>query len=134
MSDEPVKPINLNLADEDAVAHDRSGGADREGRDRARRFGGRRTAADAAAAPVAFPDPRLIVAYFAIIFGFLGIFSIGYLFVPLCLICSIIAMTRGQLSWAFVGMLLGVAGLVSSPILMALLGFGSLSVWLLSPT
>ena len=46
----------------------------------------------------------------------------------------IIAMTRGQLSWAFVGMLLGVAGLILSPILMALLGFGSLSVWLLSPT
>jgi hypothetical protein len=46
----------------------------------------------------------------------------GYIFVPLALICSIITLFLGQISWAFIGLLLTVAGLLTSPVLLGLLG------------
>ncbi|MBT3305704.1 MAG: hypothetical protein HN377_04405 [Alphaproteobacteria bacterium] len=58
----------------------------------------------------------------SIAFGLLGIFSIGYVFVPLAFICSMISLFIGQMSWAFIGLLLAVAGLLTSPVLLAILG------------
>jgi hypothetical protein len=63
----------------------------------------------------------------AIAMGILGIFTKGYIFVPLAFVCSVVALFQGYLSWAFVGLLLAVAGLLTSPILLALIGIG----WLL---
>ena len=57
-------------------------------------------------------------------FGILGIFTKGYIFVPLALICSLIALFMGQISLAFIGLLLSVAGLLTSPVLLAILGVG----------
>ncbi len=65
----------------------------------------------------------------AVAFGILGIFSIGYIFVPLGLICSIISLFLGQIAWAFIGFLLAVAGLLTSPILLAFLGIAWLLPW-----
>ena len=65
----------------------------------------------------------------AIAFGILGIFSIGYVFVPLGFICSIISLFLGQISWAFIGFLLAVAGLLTSPVLLAFLGIAWLLPW-----
>jgi hypothetical protein len=58
----------------------------------------------------------------AVAFGLLGIFSMGYIFVPLALICSLIALFMGQMSWAFIGLLLTVAGFITSPVLLGILG------------
>jgi hypothetical protein len=58
------------------------------------------------------------------VFGILGIFTKGYIFVPLALICSLIALFMGQISLAFIGLLLSVAGLLTSPVLLAILGVG----------
>ncbi len=63
----------------------------------------------------------------AVVFGLLGIFTKGYIFVPLAFICSLVALFLGNVSWAFVGLLLAVAGLLTSPVLLALIGIS----WLL---
>ena len=38
---------------------------------------------------------------------------------PLAFICSLVALFLGHVSWAFVGLLLAVAGLLTSPVLLA---------------
>jgi len=63
----------------------------------------------------------------AIGFGILGIFTKGYIFVPLAFISSAVALFMGNVSWAFVGFLLAVAGLLTSPVLLAMIGIS----WLL---
>lgn len=65
----------------------------------------------------------------AVAFGFLGIFSVGYIFVPLGIVCSIISLFLGQISWAFIGFLLAAAGLLTSPVLLAFLGIAWLLPW-----
>ena len=65
-----------------------------------------------------------VIGAAAIVFGILGIFTKGYIFVPLALICSLIALFMGQISLAFIGLLLSVAGLLTSPVLLAILGVG----------
>ena len=65
----------------------------------------------------------------AVAFGLLGIFTIGYIFVPLGIVCSIISLFLGQIPWAFIGFLLAVAGLLTSPVLLAALGIAWLIPW-----
>ena len=67
-----------------------------------------------------------MVGLFAVVFGFLGIFTIGYVFVPLAFICSVLAMFLGQGIWGLMGILLSVAGFFSSPMLLGLVGLTSL--------
>lgn len=67
-----------------------------------------------------------LVGLFAVVFGFLGIFTIGYVFVPLAFICSVLAMFLGQGIWGLMGILLSVAGFFSSPMLLGLVGLTSL--------
>ena len=71
-----------------------------------------------------------IAGYFATAFGFLGIFSIGYVFVPMAIIASFIALFSGQIIWGVFGLMLSFAGLVTSPFLLAFLGLA----WLASIT
>jgi hypothetical protein len=63
-----------------------------------------------------------VIGAAAIAFGILGIFTKGYIFVPLAMVASLIALFMGQISWAFIGLLLSVAGLLTSPVLLAILG------------
>ena len=65
----------------------------------------------------------------AVAFGILGIFSKGYIFVPLGVVCSILSLFLGQISWAFVGFLLATAGLLTSPVLLSFLGIAWLLPW-----
>ncbi len=67
-----------------------------------------------------------VAGYMAVGFGLLGIFGPAILFAPLGFFFSIIALFRGQGSWAFVGILLTVGGILSSPILMGLIGVGAI--------
>ena len=70
-----------------------------------------------------------IIGAAAVAFGLLGIFTIGYIFVPLGIVCSIISLFLGQISWAFIGFLLAAAGLLTSPVLLAALGIAWLIPW-----
>ena len=70
-----------------------------------------------------------IIGAAAVAFGILGIFTKGYIFVPLGVVCSIISLFLGQISWAFIGFLLAAAGLLTSPVLLAFLGIAWLLPW-----
>ncbi len=70
-----------------------------------------------------------IIGAAAVAFGILGIFTKGYIFVPLGIVCSIISLFLGQISWAFIGFLLAAAGLLTSPVLLAFLGIAWLLPW-----
>lgn len=63
-----------------------------------------------------------IAGYFAIGLALLGIFTTGYIFVPLAFLASVIALFSGQIIWGIFGILLSFAGLLTSPVLLALLG------------
>ncbi len=71
------------------------------------------------------PIPNPVMGWFAVGFGLLGIFTIGYIFVPLCLICSVIALFSRQVVWGFVGLMLAVAGLLTSPKLWLIIGMSA---------
>lgn len=66
------------------------------------------------------PD-QPVMGWFAVGFGLLGIFTIGPVFVPLGFICSVLALFFGQILWGFIGLLLAIMGLITSPILIAAL-------------
>lgn len=70
------------------------------------------------------PPTNPVIGWFAVGFGLLGIFTISYIFVPLSLICSVVALFMRQISWAFIGLLLSVVGFLTSPVLLTLLGIG----------
>ncbi len=67
-----------------------------------------------------------LAGYMAVGFGLLGIFGPAILFTPLGLLFSVIALLRGQGAWAFVGLMLVVGGVLSSPIFMGIIGVGAL--------
>lgn len=73
-----------------------------------------------------------VAGWFAVGFGLLGIFGPGFIFVPLAFIASIISLLMGQFLWAAMGLLLSLAGLVTSPQLWLILGLGFLVHWLRS--
>ncbi len=68
-----------------------------------------------------------VAGYFAVALGLLGIFSIGYVFVPLAFIASLVALFSGQIIWGVFGLLLSFAGLLTSPFLLAFLGLAWLA-------
>ncbi len=69
------------------------------------------------------------MGWFAVGFGFLGIFTFGFVFAPLGILCSIIALFMGQISWGFIGLILNIAGVLTSAILMPLIGLATFVVW-----
>ena len=73
-----------------------------------------------------------IIGWFAVGFGFLGIFTSATIFVPLALICSVVALFMRQMSWAFIGLLLSVMGFLTSPVLLTLLGLSWFASWISS--
>lgn len=83
------------------------------------------------------PANHPIMGYFAVGFGILGIFTHGWIFTPMGLLCSIIALFVGQVTWAVGGLFLSVIGLLTSPILWALIGLGffhkQIAAWLHLP-
>ena len=69
-----------------------------------------------------------LMGYCAVGFGLLGIFTIGFVFMPLGLIFSILALFLGQYAWGVVGLILAVAGFITSPKLWLIVGLGTLYV------
>jgi len=75
------------------------------------------------------PEKKPVIGQFAVVFGFLGIFTIGFIFVPLGFIFSLIALFSGQAMWGFIGLMLNVMGLLTSPKLILMLGMGAFAMW-----
>ncbi|MCH7936568.1 MAG: hypothetical protein IH994_05685 [Proteobacteria bacterium] len=75
------------------------------------------------------PERKPLMGWAAVGFGLLGIFTNGAIFVPLGFLCSVVALFMGQATWAFVGFLLAVIGLLTSPVLLALLGMAALAAY-----
>ena len=70
------------------------------------------------------------VTFKSVLFGLLGIFTYGYVFVPLAIVTSFIALLMGQFIWFALGMMLAVVGFATSPSLWLLVGLGALAAWL----
>jgi len=70
------------------------------------------------------PEQKPYLGYCAVGFGVLGIFGPGFVFVPLGLICSIVALFAGQAMWGILGIVLALFGFITSPKLWLLLGIG----------
>ena len=69
------------------------------------------------------------IGWLAVVFGFLGIFTFGFIFVPLGFLFSVLAFFRGQALGGFVGLLLAVMGLITSPKLLLLIGMAAFDHW-----
>lgn len=80
------------------------------------------------------PETKPVMGWLAVAFGVLGIFTKGYIFVPLAFVCSLVALVLGQGAWAFGGLLLSVVGLLTSPVLLVLLGLGAVAAYFGLPT
>lgn len=74
-------------------------------------------------------ENKPVMGWFAVAFGFLGIFTIGVVFVPLGLLCSILALFFGQIVWGFIGLLLAVMGFITSPQLWVVIGMAAFYQW-----
>ncbi len=72
---------------------------------------------------------RPVMGWIAVACAVLGIVSWGVVFVPLGIVCSIIALFMGQGMWAFIGLALSVVGLLSSPLLLGVLGLGAMAAY-----
>jgi len=75
-------------------------------------------------------DGLPLLGLFAVGFGLLGIFTIGPVFVPLALIFGLAAIFAGQILWGLTAVVLAVAGVLTSPTLMVVLGIGAFAAWL----
>ena len=65
----------------------------------------------------------------SILFGILGIFTLGLLFVPLAFLFAIIALFKRQIALGLVGLILAVIAAITSPSLWAVFGLGALYVY-----
>lgn len=67
-----------------------------------------------------------VAGWCAVGFGIVSIvFGPALLFTPLGLVFSIIAVLSGQAMWGFAGLLLAVGGILTSPMIMGLIGLGA---------
>jgi len=68
------------------------------------------------------------MGYAAVVLGILGI-PFSAIFTVIGIFCSIIAVFLGQFSLGIVGLLLGLAGIVTSPIIMGMIGLSTIVAW-----
>ena len=61
-----------------------------------------------------------------LIFGFVGIFALSIIFSPLAFILGLIGVYKKQYRTGFVAILFAILGVLTSPIIMALIGIGYL--------
>ena len=70
-----------------------------------------------------------VIGWIAVGCGVLGLFTMSIIFVPLTLVCSVIALFMGQGVWAFLGVVLAVIGFLTSPILLGIVGLSALAAY-----
>mgnify|MGYP000167816213 FL=1 len=71
-----------------------------------------------------------LLGLFAVGFGLLGIFTIGPVFVPLALVFGLVAIFMGQILLGLTAVVLALAGVLTSPTLILVLGVGAFAAWL----
>ena len=72
-------------------------------------------------------SPGVVAGLLGCVFGILGIFTLGFVFVPLAAVCSLIGLLRGLMGMSGAGIGLSVLGMV-----LTIVGFiFSPSLWLL---
>nr|AAY90030.1 unknown [uncultured bacterium BAC13K9BAC] len=64
----------------------------------------------------------------SIIFGFIGVFILSPLFSPLALILGLLACLQNEYAAGLIGILFGVIGILTSPILLALLSLPTITI------
>ena len=64
----------------------------------------------------------------SIIFGFIGVFILSPLFSPLALILGLLACLQKEYAAGLIGISFGVIGILTSPILLALLSMPSITI------
>ena len=74
-------------------------------------------------------DNPPIVGILAVIFGVMSIFTWSILFVPLALVLGIIALFIGQIGWGIGAIILSVIGVLTSPMIIMMLGMGALMAY-----
>ena len=62
------------------------------------------------------------------IFGLISIFFLAPVFVPLALLLVIIAIIKKQLAWGIIGIICGIIGFVTSPILLGIFRLATIGV------
>ena len=73
------------------------------------------------------PDNAMpILGILGIIFGVLSIISWAIVFVPLALIVGIISLFGGRIGWGLGAIMLGVIGIITSPMIIMMLGLGAM--------
>ena len=82
------------------------------------------TAKDETGGGTAQPEKKPVMGWAAVAFGFLGIFG-SFVFVPVGLICSVLALFMGQAVWGFLGLLLTAVGILTSPIILGIIGLSA---------
>lgn len=73
-------------------------------------------------------ESKPVMGYAAVILGIVGI-PFSAVFTVIGIICSFIALFMGQVSLGVIGLLLGLAGIITSPILMGLIGASTIWAW-----
>lgn len=68
-----------------------------------------------------------IFSSFGICCGILGIFTLGFIFIPLGMLFTLIGLLRGEFLVGTIAIVVNVIGFFTSPVLMALIGFGVLA-------
>ncbi|MCP5373136.1 MAG: hypothetical protein H6907_15525 [Hyphomicrobiales bacterium] len=71
-----------------------------------------------------------VTGFLAVAFGLLGLFTVGWLFNPIGLVFSLLALLFGQIAWGLAGLALAVAGFFASPVLLGLVGLTAIAALL----
>jgi len=71
-----------------------------------------------------------LLGLFAVGFGLLGIFTVGPVFVPVALVFGLVAIFMGQILLGLTAVVLALAGVLTAPTLMLVLGVGAFAAWL----
>ena len=74
-------------------------------------------------------DNPPMVGIIAVIFGVISIFMWSIIFVPLALVLGIVALFSGQIGWGILAIILSVIGVITSPMLLMMLGMGALMAY-----
>ncbi|TCS65017.1 hypothetical protein [Varunaivibrio sulfuroxidans] len=75
-------------------------------------------------------DKSPVLGWFAVAFGVLGVFTWSVIFVPLALICGVIALFVGQVFWGVSAIVLAVIATATSPFLLMTLGLGAMAAFM----
>lgn len=72
------------------------------------------------------PDAGMpIVGAIGVLFGVLAIFSWAIIFVPLALILGLVSLFSGRIGWGVSTIILAIIGIITSPMIIMMLGLGA---------